>query len=183
MRFLKWFAIVVLVLMGLGIIGFQILKHNTKKQSPETTMNYEEGGMNIEVVYSRPFKKDREIFGGLVPYGEVWRTGANEATTFKTETDLIIAGKSLPKGEYTLWTIPNASNWEVIFNNGDYGWGVNLKSVASRDPEFDVLNITVPVQRNFKVLEQFTIEIERTPPALLFSWDFTRVDVPLSIGE
>lgn len=183
MRFLKWFAIVVLVLSGLSVIGFQILKHNTKKHSPETTMKYGEDGMDIEVVYSRPFKKDREVFGGLVPYGEVWRTGANEATTFKTATDLVIAGKSLPKGEYTLWTVPNASNWEVIFNNGDYGWGVNIESVASRDPEFDVLNITVPVQRNFKVLEQFTIEIEGTPPALLFSWDFTRVDVPLSIGE
>lgn len=180
MRFLKWFAIAIVVLLGLGLIGFQIMKHNTKKHSPETTLKYEENGMDIEIVYSRPFKKDREIFGGLVPYGEVWRTGANEATTFKTETDLVVDGQTLPKGEYTLWTIPNKSSWEVIFNNGVYGWGVNMQSEASRDPEYDVLSVSVPVQRNFKVLEQFTIEIEGTPPALLFSWDVTRVDVPLS---
>jgi hypothetical protein len=183
MRFLKWFAIIILVLIGIGVIGFQIMKSNTKKHSPETTLKYEENGMDVEIVYSRPFKKEREIFGGLVPYGEVWRTGANEATSFKTETDLIIDGKTLPKGEYTLWSIPNATSWEVIFNKGEYGWGVDFNSVAARDPQYDVLNVEVPVQRNFKVIEQFTIEIEGTPPALQFSWDFTRVDVPLQLAD
>lgn len=181
MRFIKWFAIVIVALIAIGAVGFQIMKHNTKKHSPEAVLKYEENGMDIEIVYSRPFKKEREVFGGLVPYGEVWRTGANEATTFKTETDLVIDGKSLPKGEYTLWTIPSGSSWEVIFNKGEYGWGVNMESKAARDPALDVLNTTVPVQRNFKVIEQFTIEIEGSPPALMFSWDYTRVDVPLSI--
>lgn len=180
MRFLKWFAIVILVLLGLGVIGFQIMKHNTKKHSPETTVKYDEKGMDIEIVYSRPFKKDRKIFGGLVPYGKVWRTGANEATTFRTETDLTVAGKPLPKGEYTIWTIPGASEWEVIFNEGEYGWGVNMKGLPAREPESDVLTVTVPVQRNFKVLEQFTIDIQQDPPMLTLGWDFSRVDVPLS---
>jgi hypothetical protein len=181
MRILKWIAIVILVLIGIGAIGFQIMKSNTKKHSPEATVHYTENGMDIEIVYSRPFKKEREIFGGLVPYGEVWRTGANEATTFNTATDLIINGEAtLPKGEYTLWTIPNGSKWEVIFNNGNYGWGVNMKVEAAREAEYDVVNVTVPVQRNFKILEQFTIEIDQDPPLLLLSWDYTRVDIPIA---
>jgi len=180
MRFLKWFALIILILLGLGVIGFQLMKHNTKKHSPETTLNYQENGMDIEIVYSRPFKKGRPIFGGLVPYGKVWRTGANEATTFKTETDLLVAGKKLPKGEYTLWTIPGATEWEVIFNEGNYGWGVNMQELAARDPELDVVNVTAPVQRNFKVLEQFTIDIIQDNPVLTLGWDFTRVDIPLS---
>lgn len=184
MRILKWIAIVIVVIIGIGAVGFQIMKSNTKKHSPEATVHYTENGLDIEIVYSRPFKKDREIFGGLVPYGKVWRTGANEATTFNTETDLIINNEAtLPKGEYTIWTIPNGSKWEVIFNDGDYGWGVNLNAEAARDQKYDVVNVTVPVQRNFKVLEQFTIEIEGTPPALLFSWDVTRVDVPIAKAE
>jgi hypothetical protein len=183
MRVLKWIVIVVLILLGLGVIGFQIMKHNTKKHSPETTLKYEENGMNIEIVYSRPFKKDREIFGGLVPYGEVWRTGANEATTFKTETDLIIDGQLLPKGKYTLWTIPKASSWEVIFNEGEYGWGVNFESKAARDPARDVLKVKSQVQRNFKVMEQFTIDIQNTPPIMMFQWDNVRVDVPLAKAD
>jgi len=183
MRIIKWIVIVVLILLGIGVIGFQVMKHNTKKHSPESILKYEDNGMDIEVVYSRPFKKNREIFGGLVPYGEVWRTGANEATTFKTETDLMIDGKSLPKGEYTLWTIPNASTWEVIFNEGEYGWGVNFDAKASRDPEMDVLNVEVPVQKNFKVMEQFTIDIQNTPPALTLGWDNIRIDVPLAKAD
>jgi len=183
MRVLKWLAIIALILLGIGVIGFQIMIHNTKKHSPEKTVKYEDNGMDIEIVYSRPFKKEREIFGGLVPYGKVWRTGANEATTFKTGTDLLIDGEPLPKGEYTLWTIPGASEWEVIFNDGEYGWGVNMNEEAAREPEFDVVNVTAPVQRNFKVLEQFTIEIDQNPPLLMLGWDFTRVDIPIAKAE
>lgn len=184
MKILKWIAIVFLILIGLSVIGFQVMKHNTKKHSPETTFKYQDGGMDIDIVYSRPFKKDREIFGELVPFGEVWRTGANEATTFHTTTDLIINGEAtLPKGEYTLWTIPSASQWQVIFNNGEYGWGVNMSAEAARDPKFDVVDVTVKVQRTFKVMEQFTIEIEGSDPVLRFSWDVTRVDVPLSLPD
>jgi hypothetical protein len=182
-KFFKWFGIGFLVIILIGIVGFQVMKSLTKKHSPEETVSYKENGYDIEVVYCRPFKKEREIFGGLVPYGKVWRTGANEATTFTTGTDLIIDEQTLPAGQYTLWTIPGPKMWEVIFNNGQYGWGVDLRQEASRNPELDVVNVTVPVQRNFKVLEQFTIEIDHDPALLMLGWDHTRVDVAMQLRE
>ena len=180
MKFLKWFVIILLLLAGLTFVGFKIMFSQTKKHSPETEVVYQQNGLDLEIVYSRPFKKDREIFGGLVPYGKVWRTGANEATTFKTKTDLRVAGELLPAGDYTLWTLPKESTWEVMFNSGEYFWGVKSETEASHDPELDVLNVKAKVQKTFKVVEQFTIEIERTPPVLSFKWDDIVVEVPLS---
>ncbi len=178
MKFLKWLAIVVIGLVVIAFVGYKVMISQTKKHSPQETVVYNQDGYDVEIVYCRPFKKERDIFGGLVPYGEVWRTGANEATTFVTGTDLVIGDQTLPAGEYTLWTIPGPKKWEVIFNNGEYGWGVTFDG-AARIAEYDVASITVPVQRNFKVLEQFTIEIDHDPPLLMLGWDFTRVDVPL----
>jgi hypothetical protein len=182
-RFFKWFGIGFLIILLIGFVAFQYMKSETKKHSPEAKVEYRENGYDIEVVYSRPFKKERKIFGGLVPYGEVWRTGANEATTFTTGTDLIIDGQELKAGTYTLWTIPGPKKWEIIFNEGEYGWGVNWNMEASRNPELDVVNTTAPVQRNFKVHEQFTIEIDHDPALLMLAWDYTRVDVELNNKE
>ncbi len=179
MKFLKWFLIVVGILILVAVVGFEIMKSNTKKHSPEETVSYVENGYDLSVTYSRPFKKEREIFGSLVPYGEVWRTGANEATVFTTGTDLVIAGQELPAGTYTLWTIPGPKKWEVFFNSGSYGWGVNLDGKAQRDPGLDVVAVTVQKQRNFKVFEQFTISFQGDPALLMMAWDYTRADVLL----
>ncbi len=179
-KFLKWFGIVIVALVILGAAAFQVMKHNTKKNSPERVTRYQENGYDIEIVYSAPFKKNRTVFGELVPYGEVWRTGANEATTFTTGTDLIIDGQTLPKGKYTLWTIPNERTWDVIFNSGSYGWGIGMGGQSPRKPELDVVKLTAPVQRNFKVMEQFFIDVDGDPLLMKIGWDFTRVDVPLS---
>jgi hypothetical protein len=183
MKILKWILIVFIVLIGAAVIGFQIMKSNTKKHSPETEFVYNQNGMDVTIVYSRPFKKERKIFGELVPYGEVWRTGANEATTFVTKTNLMVGGELLPAGDYTLWTIPEKSSWEVIFNSGEYGWGVNFDAKAARDPALDVLNVTVPVQKTFKVVEQFTIEMDNEPTLLIFSWDDIVVQVPIEAAD
>lgn len=181
--FFKWFLIPVLVLGILAFGIFQIMKYRTKQYSPQETVTYKENGFDLAVVYCRPFKKERKIFGGLVPYGEVWRTGANEATSFNTKTDLYIEGQKLPAGQYTLWTIPGAKNWKVIFNSGHPGWGVDLDGLAMRDSSLDVVNVQVKSQRNFMVYEQFTIEIDHTPPDMMLEWDFTRVDVPLRLKK
>ncbi len=130
--------------------------------------------------YSRPSKNGRGIFGELVPYGRVWRTGANEATTFSTNQALNIAGKTLPAGKYTLWTIPNADNWQVIFNKRMYSWSINMEGEASRDPADDALEVTAPVEQTSKVVEQFTINVvDSAVPTLEFVWDRTKVSVPL----
>jgi len=166
-----------------AVIGFQVMKWNTKKHSPEDTVSTTANGAKIEVVYSRPFKKDREIFGELVPYNEVWRTGANEATTFSTTADLIIKGQELPAGTYTLWTKPGPKSWNVIFNEGEYGWGVNWDNKASRNPQLDVVNVVINPQRSIKVMEQFTIDFMENPLVMRLGWDVIRIDVPLEIAE
>ncbi len=179
-KFFKWLGIVLLSLIVIAVVGFQVLKYKTKQKSPQQTVLYDENGYDIEIYYSRPFKKDRQIFGGLVPYGDVWRTGANEATTFKTGTDLMIDGQRLPAGDYTLWTLPSKNEWKVMLNSGSYGWGVDFNQKASRKPDLDVVEVTSPTQKNFKVLEQFTIEVVGNPPSMQMSWDNVRVDVPIT---
>lgn len=181
---LKITGIVVVVLVALGYGAYTFMISQTKKASPEEIVNYTEGNASLEVFYNRPSKKGREIFGKLVPYGVTWRTGANEATTFDTNTDLVINGKTLPKGKYTLWTVPNADRWEVVFNNDMYGWGVNSGG-AARDPEKDAMIVTVPVTSLNSPVELFTISFieNANGPSLQLAWDTTAVSVPFSVSN
>ena len=140
------FTIKIIIAVFAVIIGGILLwLYSTKALSPEDISVFSEDSLKMEVVYNRPYKKGREIFGELVPYGEVWRTGANEATIFSTNKDILVDGSPLPSGTYTLWTIPNPDTWKVIFNSKMYPWGINLEKKASRDPNFDVLIIEAPV--------------------------------------
>ena len=182
MRFLKWLLIILGGLVLLGFIGFKFMTHQTKKASPEVNVDYDRDGLHIAVFYNSPSKKGRIIFGdsALVPYNEVWRTGANEATTFATDQPLAIGGKTLPAGKYTLWTIPGASEWTVIWNRKMVGWGVNFDSKAAREPAEDVLEVKVPVEVLPNEVERFTITVQDLPgPTLVMEWDRTRVAVPL----
>ena len=180
---LKWILIIVgiLAVIGIGLsIAWKNLQKETKKHSPEETVVYNEGGKALEVFYNRPSKKDRDIFGGLVPYGEVWRTGANEATTFTTGTDISVNGESLPEGKYTLWTIPGENSWQIIFNNKSYAWGVSWGGKASRDPNADVLKVEVPAESLEQVVEMFTISFETNELLnMVLQWDQTKVSVPI----
>ncbi|MFN8357826.1 MAG: DUF2911 domain-containing protein [Spirosomataceae bacterium] len=178
-KFVKWAAIVVGVLVVVLFVAFKYLQYNTKKASPEATVDYKKDGLTVSVFYCQPSKKGREIFGGLVPYGKVWRTGANEATTFETNQELTIGGKKLPAGKYTLWTIPGPSEWTVIFNSKMYGWGVNMGAEASREADADVLEVKVPAETLPTVVEKFTIAVEDPTPSLVLTWDKTKVSVPL----
>ena len=151
-----------------------------ERASPADTVRFDKGGVKLEVAYSRPYKKGRVIFGGLVPFDEVWRTGANEAATFRTNKDLTVGGKKLPAGKYTLWTIPHEKRWEVIFNKKMYPWGIGRDGKASREAAADVVSVTVPVEVLPKEMEQFTITVQGDKvPTLVFAWDRTRVSVPL----
>lgn len=180
MKVLKWFLIVTGSLLVLGLCSFKWMEQPAKKGSPEATVNYVKGDLKIDITYCRPYKKDRKIFGGLVPYDEVWRTGANKATTFTTNKDLTIGGKTLPAGKYTLWTMPHADNWSIFFNKKMYNWGINMDGKASRDPAEDVVAVTAPVEALPEEMEQFTISVEDAKvPTLVFAWDKTKVAVPL----
>lgn len=178
---LKWTLIVLAALaLVLGLV-FKFMQYETKKASPEATVNYKKDGKQLSVFYCRPYKKNRVIFGLLVPYDKVWRTGANEATTFSTDTAINIDGKLLPAGIYTLWTIPGKESWTVIFNSKQYGWGITYGGEASREAEYDVLEVKVPVQHIPETVEQFTISFDDTDTLkLILEWDMTRVAVPIN---
>lgn len=175
------------VLIGLAIlgavmyIGSRVLFSQTKKASPEQTVEYVNADKKIDVFYCAPSKKGREIFGGLAPFDKIWRTGANEATTFETSHDIKVGSQELPAGKYTLWTIPNPEHWTVIFNKKMYGWGLKMNQDSPRKPEFDVLKIDVPVQKTSSVTEMFTIKVDEAPAlGMTMAWDQTQIRVPLS---
>ncbi|WP_340199206.1 DUF2911 domain-containing protein [Ascidiimonas sp. W6] len=184
---MKKLGIIFLIVLGIVVTAYffvgPIMRKITKKHSPETTIYYQENGHDLSLYYNQPSMKGRKIFGNLIPYGKVWRTGANEATAFNTSKDINVAGKPLPSGTYTLWTIPEKENWTVIFNSKSYDWGVALKGTKiepSREPEFDVLAITVPVIEQAKATERFTFAFENTDELMLtMIWENTKLEIPI----
>ena len=181
---MKKFLITLGVLILLIIGAWVAYRQNTKSHSPEADLNYNASGLTIRIFYNRPFKKGREIFGGLVPFGKVWRTGANEATVFETNKDLIIKGKTLKAGKYSLWSIPDKQSWRVIFNS-EYGqWGINFDGEANRNSQNDVLAVDAPVLIQEKEFEQFTISVEKggEEQELIFIWDKTLVSIPFTVS-
>jgi hypothetical protein len=177
-------AVIAVVVWG----GLTLLQMMAKSKSPEDRVSYEKGDLKILISYSRPSKKGRDIFNhqGLVPYGKVWRTGANEATSIETTQPLWIQGQKLNPGKYSLWTIPGEHTWQVIFNSTypPYpSWGIDYNGVPNRNPESDVAIAEVPVAPQETVMEQFTISIEEVDDGieLIFWWDRTLVAVPISV--
>jgi hypothetical protein len=180
-RFLKWFLAIVVVLGIIAYFSFQRMKKETKKASPEESVTTVIDGASLKINYSRPYKKGRDIFGALVPYRQVWRTGANEATTFSTDQPITFGGKSVAAGTYTLWTIPDQDKWQVILNGKEYPWGVDFNGVASREADSDVANVSAPVTLLNDTVEQFTIRFDQRPePHMVLEWDLTQVAVPIS---
>jgi hypothetical protein len=138
------------------------------------TMKYEDS--YIKVTYGRPHKRDRKIFGELVPYGEVWRTGANEATEITVTEDILIGGKKLRSGTYTIFTIPDKDTWTIIFNSELGQWGA-----YNYDSTKDLLRIEAKVGKTDQVYEPFTIEFKQKEDGadLVMMWDRTIVSVPI----
>ncbi len=168
-----------------GLIIALVLRYTTKAHSPEDSVQFQQNGLKLEVVYNRPYKRDREIFGKIVPYGEVWRTGANEATTFETNKDILVDGSPLTSGKYTLWTIPMENSWKIMFNSKMYPWGINLDEEAYRDPRFDSLVLERPVEETDIQSEQFTIDFEDSGEFvnMILTWDKVRISIPIKKEE
>lgn len=180
---MKKFLIVlgVIVVLVLGVLLYMRLVY-TKSFSPEDKSSFSNGELQISVLYNRPFKKGRVIFGELVPYNKVWRTGANEATVFETNKDLVFGDKTLKAGRYTLFTIPEEQSWNILFNSETGQWGVDFNGEANRDPAKDALSVQALSVQQEKEFEQFTISIERwgEEMQLIFMWDKTLVSVPFT---
>ncbi|WP_298506821.1 DUF2911 domain-containing protein [uncultured Maribacter sp.] len=184
MKKLKWLLIILAsIALLMKFVAMPYMQEQTKKHSPEKVASYHKNNKDLKVTYSSPSKKGRVLFGELIPFNQVWRTGANEPTSFITETDIKIIDKNLPAGIYSLWTIPNKDHWDIIFNSEMPEWGVTILSggkETTRNPEMDVVNVQVPVTNIPQTIEQFTIDFEeQNNLALSLSWDTTKVNIPI----
>jgi len=149
-----------------------------EKASPLAMAIMKRDNHYLKVTYGQPMRRDREIFGKLVPYNQVWRTGANEATEFTTIRDLRFGDKLLKAGTYTIYSIPAEKEWTIILN-GELGqWGnFNYEKVKDKD----VLQVKANAQRIEDMYEAFTVKfVERQGGATLqLLWEQTQVDVPI----
>jgi Protein of unknown function (DUF2911) len=129
------------------------------------------------IIYSRPQKAGRTIFGGLVKYGEVWRTGANEATELEFYKHVRIGGKKIPKGRYTLYTTPGVTTWTIILNKETDTWGS-----FKYDTEKDIITMEVPVQKADTSAEYLSMYFEKTVTGsnLVIAWENIKVALPFT---
>lgn len=171
----KFIKIAIIVIAVLTVLFF-VFKSWTKSHSPEDTAEITSGDLIISVDYSQPAVKGRTIFGELVPFDQVWRTGANEATIIKFNRAVKIAGESLDAGEYSLWTIPTEGDWTIIFNSQTGQWGTMYNS------ESDVMKVKVPSSQTAESTELFKIsftDVDSAGVNMNLKWDKTLVKVPI----
>ena len=151
------------ILLLFTLVSFISYGQKSPAEKTQGTIN----GTEVTVEYSSPRVKGRVIFGDLVPYGEVWRAGANKNTTIKFSNDVKINGKELSAGTYGFFIIPNTGNgWELIFNKKTDGWGSYSYSESD-----DALRIPSKVQRNENLQEEMLFKV--TDKGILFSWSDT----------
>jgi Protein of unknown function (DUF2911) len=181
---MKKLLLIVGVVVAVGLLGVSTYMRNKEKSlSPETKAVYKEDGLELVVFYSSPSKKGREIFGGLVPYGELWRTGANEPTVFATNKDVLINGQKVKEGRYQLITIPYPDRWTIILNSDIPGWGISQETgKVYRNTKTDVLVFDSPAIKQTSSAEQFNISLDKKTEnvELTFLWDSTKVIVPIT---
>jgi len=153
-----------------------------KRLSPIAIASYIKGDTYIKITYGQPFKRNREIFGALIPYNQVWRTGANEATEITVTRDVKIGDKILKAGTYTIFTIPNPDEWTIIFNKSLGLWGAyDYEKVKSQD----VLRVKAKVTQTQEIYEAFTIRLTEAPYGVDMEliWDRTKVTLPIYFIE
>ncbi|MBD0352329.1 MAG: DUF2911 domain-containing protein [Flavisolibacter sp.] len=134
---------------------------------------------DMRIIYSRPHRQDRKIFGELVKYGEPWRLGANEATEIEFFNPVTIQGKSIPRGRYILYCIPQVNNWTIVFNNNTFSWGLKF------NPQQDVYRFQIPVQNSNPTIEYLTIVFEETTngATLTMAWENIIARLPIMVNR
>ena len=159
--------------------------------SPPDSVRAQVAGTDIAIYYSRPSMRGRKIFGGVVPWDKVWRTGANFATRFSTSADLEVAGKTIPKGTYTLWTLPSRAGWKLIVSRQTLApcdgeacivgsrprlWGTDYAA------DSDLVRVDVQTEQLPEPVEQFTIAIvpQGKGGLIRMDWEATRIAIPFT---
>jgi hypothetical protein len=169
----KRIAFLSLLVFTFTLIG--VCQEEKSKPSPAASADCKfADGKTIHTDYSSPRMKGRKIFGDLVPFGEVWRTGANEATTLVTNADLTVGGKDVPAGSYTIFTVPTSDAWTLIINKKTGEWGIPYKYEAD-----ELVRVGMKVSRTSSPVENFAIAFSHAGGscALNISWENTEAAV------
>ena len=163
------------VMLAIVVCTAACVAQEKKPLSPpgEASVKFDDG-KTVAIQYSRPSMRSRKIFGGLVPYDKVWRTGANAATSLKTDADLTIGGANVPAGSYTLYTLPGKNNWKLIINKQTGQWGTEYSEGQ------DLARVDMKVSQKPSGMETFTISLDKTSAnsaVLKLDWENTVASV------
>ena len=164
---------VVCLTVALSVVVVRAQQDKSKRPSPPAKATLDLGGQSVTVDYSSPRTKGRKIYGELVPFGQVWRTGANEATTFVNTGDVVVGGAAVPAGSYTLFTIPNKDKWVLIISKKTGEWGTDYPG-----PSNDLTRVDMKVSTLAAPVENFTISFDKG--TLSIDWETTRASVSVA---
>lgn len=171
------FCMTLLCLAG-SLASIALAQDKSARPSPPAKAECKlSGGKSATVDYSSPRAKGRKIYGGLVPYGKVWRAGANEATTLVTDTDVVVGGTNVPAGTYTIFTIPNADKWTLIISKKTREWGT-----AYPGEKEDLARVDMQVSNLPSPVENFTIAFDQSGSGctMHMDWENTRASVNIA---
>ena len=176
-----------LTFLAASFLGAMPLMAQHQRLSPHDTISAAIDGDRVTIVYGRPYTKDptngeqRKIWGGLVPFGEVWRTGADEATLLITEQPLTVGDTTIPAGAYTLYTLPEESGASKLIVNKQIGqWG------TSYDQKQDLARVDLKKEATDKPVDQFTMKVEKNPSGggvLKMTWENTEYSLPFTVKK
>ena len=167
-----------LILAGAFLISSVAFSQKSAKPiaSPRDSVSGKVGNASIKIAWGSPGVKGRKIWGGLVPYNKIWRTGANPVTTFQTSKDIKIEGKTLHAGKYSIFTIPGEKEWKIIFNSQTGQWGIKDDGSANDNPVKDVLVVVVKPMKSKEFSERLTFKIDN---GFVLLWENLAVPVKI----
>jgi len=168
----------IVTVAALTACAVTVAQAQAQRKSPHETAKATIDGATITVEYGRPSMKGRKIMGELVPYGKVWRTGADEATTLTTDKELQIGGTIVPAGKYTLYTLPGQTDWQLIVNKQTGQWGTEY------DQKQDLGRVPLKKTATSAPVEQLTISVDKNPAGgglLRIAWENTALTAPITV--
>jgi hypothetical protein len=170
-------AVAGLTLGLMAVLGSAQMDKNSRPSPAAKASCVFANGKSLSVDYSSPRAKGRKIFGGLVPYGQVWRAGANEATTFVTTGDLMVGGTHVPAGSYTIFAIPNTDKWTLVISKKTGEWGTDYPG-----PSQDLARIDMKVSTLPSPVENFSIALDKfgSGCTLKMDWVITQASVEVT---
>jgi hypothetical protein len=162
----------------LAVPGAALVAAQQKRASPHETVKAVIDGANVTITYGRPFAKGRKIFGGLVPYGQVWRTGADEATILETDKALMLGSLHVNPGKVSLYSLIDEKSWKLVINKQVGQWGTEYQQGQ------DIGRVDMRVETLPKPVEQFTIAIDKNPAGkgglLVMQWETKKATLPFT---